>query len=422
MSFTTVVPEAVNIAASDITSLHQKIDEAISKAQVWITDIETAAQDEISYAIAGLFGSHGAQFQFLTAQAAAFHSQFAKVLTSGSAAYSMSDSSNSSSLVSAAGKDVTIIMGGTAIPYPPPSYVSALFNNFASSYFPGFTSENIIALFTPEQFFPFTGIHTETLNSSVSQGVTLLNNAIMTQVGEGNNVTVVGYSQSSIIASLEMRALQSMTNSPSASRLNFVLLGNPMNPNGGLEERFPGLNIGAIGLRFDGYTPTNTIYPTHIYSEEYDLFVDAPQYPIDIFSDLNAVLGTFYAHGQYMLISPTQVSNAISLPINPAYGTNISYSIIPTSNLPLLEPLLKIPIIGKPLVDLIQPDLTYLVNWGYGNPAYGYSTGFANVPTKAGILPPLSDTLELVGDLATGTQQGIASFAHAIEELVVPHG
>ncbi len=38
-----------------------------------------------------------------------------------------------------------------------------------------------------------------------------------------------------------------------------------MNPNGGLMTRFPGLTMPTPGVDFYGATPTNTIYPTHIY-------------------------------------------------------------------------------------------------------------------------------------------------------------
>ena len=56
-----------------------------------------------------------------------------------------------------------------------------------------------------------------------------------------DTLTVFGYSQSAIIASLEMQKLAAMGPlAPSANQLNFVLVGNEMNPNGGLLARFPG--------------------------------------------------------------------------------------------------------------------------------------------------------------------------------------
>jgi hypothetical protein len=94
-----------------------------------------------------------------------------------------------------------------------------------------------------------------------------------------------------------------------------------------------------------------------------------------------------------------------------------TYELIPTPNLPLLDPLRAIPVIGNPLADLVQPDLRYLVNWGYGNPAFGYSTGPADVPTPFGFLPPLSDTTALGPDLIIGTQQGIGAFVGDLSAL-----
>jgi len=90
---------------------------------------------------------------------------------------------------------------------------------------------------------------------------------------------------------------------------------------------------------------------------------------------------------------------------------------IPTANLPLLDPVRIIPLIGNPIADLLQPDLTYLVNWGYGNPAFGYSTGPANVITPFGFLPPLSATTALGPLLLSGTQQGIGAFVSDLSHL-----
>ncbi|SON61794.1 putative PPE family protein PPE42 [Mycobacterium simulans] len=61
---------------------------------------------------------------------------------------------------------------------------------------------NAQGLFTPEAFYPLTGIKDLTPNVSVAEGVTILESAIKQQVDAGNNVAVVGFSQSSIISSL----------------------------------------------------------------------------------------------------------------------------------------------------------------------------------------------------------------------------
>ena len=72
-----------------------------------------------------------------------------------------------------------------------------------------------------------------------------------------------------------------------------------------------------------------------------------------------------------------------------------------------LDPVRDIPVIGNPLADPLQPDLTHLVNLGYGDPLQGWSTGPANVATGFGLFPPLSDIEKLPGLLLSGTEQGI---------------
>jgi hypothetical protein len=62
--------------------------------------------------------------------------------------------------------------------------------------------------------------------------------------------------------------------------------------------------------------------------------------------------------------------------------------------------------------------LTAIINWGYGNPAYGWSTGPANVQTPFGFLPPLSDTLALGPALVSGTQQGFSAFMGDMSHVI----
>ena len=86
--------------------------------------------------------------------------------------------------------------------------------------------------------------------------------------------------------------------------------------------------------------------------------------------------------------------------------TMTTYHMIPTQNLPLLDPLRAIPVVGNPLADLMQPDLKVIVNLGYGNPDFGYSTGPANIPTQFGLFPNVNP-ITVLRDLAAGVPQGI---------------
>lgn len=90
---------------------------------------------------------------------------------------------------------------------------------------------------------------------------------------------------------------------------------------------------------------------------------------------------------------------------------------IPTAELPLLKPLDAIPVIGKPLVDLLQPDLRVLVNLGYGpDPTLGYSTSYADVPTPFGLFPNANPGT-VFSALAAGTQQGIHDFSLDMQQI-----
>ncbi|WP_052956804.1 PE-PPE domain-containing protein [Mycolicibacter heraklionensis] len=305
--------------------------------------------------------------------------------------------------------DVTLVLGGTglSVPNPPPGFIIGGTDKFVTPNFPGFTSAHAQGVYTPEQLYPLTGVSSLTLNQSVAAGANTLNNAILRQIAEGNHVVVLTDSQSSVVAGEVMRLLAALPadQQPSADALGFVLLVDPNNPNGGLFARYPDLAFPALGVTFNGATPPDTIYPTAVYTLEYDGASDYPQYPINILADLNAIAGFLFVHPTAGNLTPEQIASAIELPTDPAYGTATTYYMVPTENLPLLEPLRALPIIGNPLADLIQPDLRVLVNLGYGDPDFGYSTGPANVPTPAGFLPNV-DLIDLLTDLVKGAQQG----------------
>ncbi len=238
-------------------------------------------------------------------------------------------------------------------------------------------------------------------------GLQILDGAIWEQINAGNHVTVFGYSQSAVIASLEMQHLISLgPNAPSPSQLNFILIGNEMNPNGGILARIPGLNVTTLGLPFYGATPDNP-YPTTTYTLEYDGFADFPRYPLNVLSDINAVFGILTVHTTYADLTPAQIASATQLPTQGT--TSNTYYIIETEHLPLLAPLRAIPVIGPPLAALVEPNLEVIVNLGYGDPRFGYSTSPANVPTPFGLFPDVPASV-VADALVAGTQQGVNDF------------
>lgn len=87
MSFVTIAPQYVEAAAQDLAAIGSSLSEATGAAAAPTTVLAPAGADEVSAAIAALFGDHAQQFQALAARASAFHEQFVGLLNSGAGAY-----------------------------------------------------------------------------------------------------------------------------------------------------------------------------------------------------------------------------------------------------------------------------------------------------------------------------------------------
>ncbi|HEU0190250.1 MAG TPA: PE-PPE domain-containing protein [Mycobacterium sp.] len=327
------------------------------------------------------------------------------------------------------GDGTAFVIGGSGVPVPPPQYVQALESLYLTPN--GFTGD-AQPLDTPEGLYPITGIKSLELDPSVAQGAQILEQAVEHQLATGdvspaNPVVVVGLSQSSTVASQAMPELAQYLQSHDlpSDDLHFFLLSDPSNPDGGLLERFDGLSLPSVGVTFSGATPDD-LFPTDVYTPEYDGFSDFPKYPIDLLSDLNAFLGIIYQHHATLTDTAQQVANAVPVATSAA-DTMSDYYVLPTNTLPLLEPLQAIPVIGKPLVDLIQPDLSILINLGYGqiggvDPTTGLITGGwdpgpANVPTPLQLFPTNLNWGDVFTALGKGWQQGTQA---AIQEFQNP--
>ena len=450
-------------AAADVAEIRSAIGAAKSAAAGPTTGVVAAAADEVSAAPLSCSADTPRSIRRVLKQASVFHEEFAAALAGAGNAYTQAEAANASAISGALrtltspiqsllggggatpallgggggspapmvvqpplqGTTVGLVMGGSGQPIPPPSSVTAALNYFNQNF--SVLPSNAHALVTPEGLYPLTGVKSLTLDVSVAQGVQILDSAIKNTLAANpsGSVAVFGISQSAVIASLEMENLANPLLNPSpptANQLGFVLVGDEMNPNGGILARFPGfpagqpLQIPSLGITFYGATPSNTIYPTNVYSLEYDGFADFPQYPINLISDLNAFAGIVYVHGTYPL-NPSALPpgyNIQQLPTSPGYTGVTNYYMITTQNgLPLLDPVRAIPVIGNPIADLLQPDLTTIVNLGYGNPNFGWSQGPADVQTYFGLFPHVSQQL-IAQDLIAGAQQGADAFVSDI--------
>jgi PE-PPE domain len=322
------------------------------------------------------------------------------------------------------GDGTALIIGGSGLETPGQTYADAVDAEYlAPRDFTGTTQ----VLTTPEALYPFLGPFTETFDQSDVQGQQILDTAILNQIATGdvdaaNPVVVSGWSQSAVISSLVQPELTSQ--GVPSDDVHFVLVGDESAPNGGILERFDlpdgtQPSIPSLGLTFSG-PEASDLYPTDVYTHEYDGFADFPQYPVNLLSDINAVLGIVFEHVSYPGLTADQVADAIQLPTSSA-DTLTNYYEIPVTTLPLLEPLQLIPFIGNPVADLLNPDLSVLVNLGYGNvdDSYlgGWSQGDADVATPLGFLPSSSVLEQVPQALVNGLQLGITD---AIKDLTDP--
>ena len=81
-------------------------------------------------------------------------------------------------------------------------------------------------------------------------------------------------------------------------------------------------------------------------------------------------------------------------------------------------------LLPKSLQDLLGPDLTYLINLGYGDGSLGYAVtpdSPADVPTPFGLFPDVSLSTVL-STLATDTQQGITALENDPTALMAVAG
>jgi hypothetical protein len=229
-----------------------------------------------------------------------------------------------------------------------------------------------------------------------------LDQGISQQLQQGNDVVVFGYSESTSIATQEMVNLANLPadQQPDPADLQFILVEDLNNPNGGFLERFPSLASESFPA-----TPADTPYDTAIYTIEYSGSSDFPQYPLNLLADANAAAGFVDLHPFLLPDWPTsftgsELAGAVLEPTSLGYDGNTDYYLIPTQDLPLLDGLRAIPIVGNPMADLIQPDMRVIIDLGYDR------AGAADVATPADWQLPDINWTTVTAELATGAQQG----------------
>lgn len=309
-----------------------------------------------------------------------------------------------------ANSGIALIMGPSMIPTPSQHYAETVDALFLQPR--GFAGE-LEVLTTPAS--PYN------LDASLAEGAQLLVDRVQSLISDGqadadHPVTVFGYSQSAALTTLAMQQLYEAGVPTSA--VHFVLIGDSANPNGGLLVSFADMTDIDESLEQGGVTlgnPTpNDLYPTDIYTLEYDGYADFPRYPLNMLSSINAVMGMATQHIAYLGLTPEQLAQAVLLESSP--DSMINSYMVPSEYLPILWPLLFVPVFGKPLYDLMEPGMRVLVNLGYGSIDHGWNDGPADVPTGVLVDGPNMDWDEVSEALARATQTGWEAFVADLKD------
>jgi hypothetical protein len=97
MSFLSVTPDQIESAAQDLAGIRSALSESSTAAVAPTTRVVAAAEDEVSTAIASIFGAYGRQYQVLSTQATSFHDEFVNLLNAGAGAYISTEVANARS-------------------------------------------------------------------------------------------------------------------------------------------------------------------------------------------------------------------------------------------------------------------------------------------------------------------------------------
>ncbi|HEY2448607.1 MAG TPA: PE-PPE domain-containing protein, partial [Mycobacterium sp.] len=315
------------------------------------------------------------------------------------------------------------IMSGTGVPTPDSGFLSSV----ESLYLGQDSVYTFDPLTTPEQFCPFVCNPSEPnlgFGDSLNIGASDLNSVIVPALQGGNHVAVLGYSQSTDVATIEMNDL--LNNTPAGvnlSDLNVTLLGDPNSPIGGILDRFQFPDgVGNFSLSPEPQqvpfldiplnladTPTTGI-ATDIYTGEYDGWADFPEDPSNLFADLNALIGIQTVHPYYPDPTPgvnLDTTNIISLG---SIGNDNFYAI--PAPLPTLAFMYDGGPAGQFFYDFFAPSATLSDDWAYGNPGDPGAGIEVNGVDPIGVAGPW--TVDATGQLVAS---GGAGFIPAMDPL-----
>ena len=94
MTFVTTQPEMLTAAASQLQGIGTAITAQNEAAAASTTGVIPAAADEVSALTAAQFANHAQTYQAVSAQAAAMHEMFVRILSASAGSYASTEAAN----------------------------------------------------------------------------------------------------------------------------------------------------------------------------------------------------------------------------------------------------------------------------------------------------------------------------------------
>jgi pimeloyl-ACP methyl ester carboxylesterase len=158
---------------------------------------------------------------------------------------------------------------------------------------------------------------------------------------------VFGYSQGAVVVTRWLEQHADDPDAPSPDELSFVLIGNSTRAYGGANAR-------SIVVM------PQTQYQVIDVARQYDMAADFPDNPFNLLALANALAGFTFIHIDYEGVDINDPANAVWT------EGNTTYILVPTQNLPLLEPLRMIGLTAQ--ADALNGPLKEIVEQGYNRP------------------------------------------------------
>lgn len=265
-------------------------------------------------------------------------------------------------------------------------------------------------IWTPQELWPATG--TMTLDQSVAEGTALVIVAIQNQPDP--DATYVGVSQGAVVLGGAINYFAEHPESgPPVATTKFVLLANPIRPNGGFLVRISGITIPILGV--SGQDPSlPTQYQTVDSAWAYDLWATAPLYANNPLSWANAFMGVFNPLGPSLHETDPDYTNPDNDVRTVVVGNTTYHTLIP-KHLPMYQPLVDLGL--ERLVNVIEPLTKVWVDAGYyqNDPAADPGT---YRPLQLAM--PVENIVRALKQTPSAIAEGLGTIGHDTAPITVP--